>query len=159
MKTNKIIVLIFPLIIILSLLIPTSVLGISIPEIEETIDLLLRNALDTGIRELDFWEMTPGEVVRAIESGNRVRRLEAQEKASYDYILATLIVKGVSITLGDKSAFPSIQQAYPGIFDEVIAEQEEAMEKRKTELSVLRFKQFAQSYNSNLKSKEVPQNK
>ncbi len=103
--------------------------------------------------------MTFGEVVRAIESWNRVKRTEAQERASYDYILASLIVKGVSITLGDKAQFPSIHQAYPGIFDEVIARQEEAIERRKTELSVLRFKQFAQSYNNNLKNKEVPQNK
>ena len=123
---------------------------------EELIDLLLPSALDCGIRELDFWDMTIGEISRAIESCNRNRRLEAQERASYDYILAALVVKGVSIALGDKSAYPTIQQAYPGMFDDVIAEQEEALQNKKTELSVLRFKQFAQSYNSNLKNKEVP---
>lgn len=100
--------------------------------------------------------MTPGEVVRSIESKNRIRTLEAKEKASYDYILATLIVKGVSITLGDKTPFPTISEAYPGVFDDVVKEQEDKIQQQKNELSALRFRKFAQSYNSNFKNKEVP---
>ena len=106
--------------------------------------------------ELDFWDMTPGEVNRFIESRNRLRKIETQEKARYDYILASLIVKGVSITLGDKSSFPTIQEAYPTIFDDVLKEQEEKIQQQKIELSTLRFKQFAQSYNDRFKNKEVP---
>jgi hypothetical protein len=100
--------------------------------------------------------MTPGEVIRAIESKNRLIKIEAQEKATYDYIQATLIVKGVSICLGDKSSFPTLQEAYPGVFDEVIEEQKEKAQEQKMQLSALRFKQFAQSYNNNFKNKEVP---
>lgn len=100
--------------------------------------------------------MTPGEVNRFIKSRNRVRKTETQEKASYDYTLATLIVKGISITLGSKEPFPTIQEAYPGIFDEVIKRQEEKIQQRKNELSALRFKLFAQSYNDKFKNKEVP---
>lgn len=116
---------------------------------------MLDNALDIGINELTFWDMTPAEVIRAIESFNRVTKIKAQEKASYDYIQAQLIVKGVSICLGDKSTFPTIQEAYPTLFDDVIQAQEEAVQRRKDELSALRFKQFAQSYNDGLKNKEV----
>jgi hypothetical protein len=100
--------------------------------------------------------MTPAEVNRFIESRNRVRRMEAQEKASYDYVLASLIVKGVSITLGDKSSFPTIQEAYPGVFEDVVKAQEEKIQEQKMNLSALRFKQFAQSYNDRHKNKEVP---
>lgn len=116
---------------------------------------MLDNALDIGINELTFWDMTPAEVIRAIESFNRVTKIKAQEKASYDYIQAQLIVKGVSICLGDKSTFPTIQEAYPTLFDDVIQAQEEEIQRRKDELSALRFKQFAQSYNDGLKNKEV----
>lgn len=123
--------------------------------LDEYIDKLLENALDSGVRELDFWDMTPGEVVRAIESRNRQKLVETQEKASYDYIQAQLIVKGISIVLGDKSAFPQIQEAYPGIFDNIQEEQEEKIQQKKNELSALRFKQFAQSYNNRF-NKEVP---
>ena len=116
---------------------------------------MLDSALDIGINELTFWDMTPAEVSRAIESFNRVTKIKAQEKASYDYIQAQLIVKGVSICLGDKSSFPTIQEAYPTLFDDVVQAQEEEVQRKKDELSALRFKQFAQSYNDGLKNKEV----
>lgn len=100
--------------------------------------------------------MTPGEVNRHINTQNKVKKLKSQEKATYDYIHAQLVVKGVSIVLGDKSDFPTIEQAYPGIFDEMIAQQEEKIREQKMSLSALRFKQFAQSYNDRFKNKEVP---
>ena len=112
--------------------------------------------MDSGISELDFWEMTPGEASRSIASRNRIRKLEAQEKASYDYIQAQLIVKGVGIVLGAKEPFPQIADVYPGLFDDIQKAQEEKIRKQKDDLSALRFKQFAQSYNSNFKNKEVP---
>ena len=116
---------------------------------------MLDTALDYGITEEKFWDMTFAEIERAIKSANRVRKLQAQEKATYDYILANLITKGVSKVLGDKSSYPSIEEAYPGVFDDVIAKAEE----QKMNLSALRFKQFAQSYNSNFKNKEVANDK
>ena len=100
--------------------------------------------------------MTIGEVTRAIESKNKLIKIEAQERATYDYIQAQLIIKGVSICLGDKSAFPTIEEAYPKVFEDIIREREEAIQQQKTDLSALRFRQFAQSYNNNFKNKEVP---
>lgn len=100
--------------------------------------------------------MTVGEVNRAVASRNRLSKIEAQEKATYDYILGTLIVKGVSITLGSKEHFPTIEQAYPGIFDDIKKEQEDKQQITKDELSALRFRQFAQSYNKKFETKEVP---
>lgn len=100
--------------------------------------------------------MTPGEVVRLAQSRSRVRRLEAQEKASYDYILANLIIKGVGMTLGSKGTFPTIEEAYPGLFDDMAEKRNEEIQKQKMNLSALRFRQFAQSYNNKLKNKEVP---
>lgn len=57
--------------------------------------------------------------------------------------------------LGDKSNFPSIEEAYPGVFDDVKPKAKEY----RMNLSALRFKQFAQSYNSNFKNKEVANDK
>lgn len=123
---------------------------------EEQIEQLLEIALDGGITELDFWEMTPGEINRAIQSKNRHIKMEAQEKATYDYILAGLIGRHVARILGDKSAMPNLHEAYPGVFDEIdTKEQEEKVAEQKATLSALRFKQFAQSFNKNF-NKEVP---
>lgn len=116
---------------------------------------MLISSLDSGITEFDFWEMTPAEIVRAIESKNRIKKLEAQEKASYDYIQANLIIKGISIVLGDKSSLPKIEEVYPSLFDDIAKEQEKKIQEQKANLSALRFRQFAQSYNTNFKNKEV----
>lgn len=93
--------------------------------------------------------MTVGEVNRAIESNNRITKIKAQEKASYDYILAGLIGKYVSLILTGKGSSPKINEVYPGIFDDIVKEQEEAAEQQRMNLSALRFRQFAQSYNNN----------
>ena len=109
---------------------------------------MLDAALDCELREFDFWDMTIGEIVRYIESYSRRYKRRAQEKASYDYILASLIVRGVSITLGSKDSYPTMQDVYKGLFDtEQFQEQQKIAEDNKAKLSALRFKQFAHSYN------------
>lgn len=99
--------------------------------------------------------MTPAEITRSIESKNRVRKIESQERASYDYILASLITKGVSIVLGSKESFPQIQEAYPKLFDDLQEMREEEIKQKKIDLSVIRLKQFTQSWNNRF-HKEVP---
>ena len=120
---------------------------------------MLEDALDYGITEEQFWDMTFAEIQRAVDSKVRVMKREAKEKATYDYILADLIARGVSKVLGDKSEYPSIEKAYPGLFDEMVEEKQEKIEEQKMNLSALRFKQFAQSYNKRFKSKEVAKDK
>lgn len=95
--------------------------------------------------------MTFAEIQRAVNSAIRVKELQNKEKASYDYILAKLIVKGISNVLGDKSEYPTIDKAYPGIFDDELKEQQEKIEEQKISLSAIRFKQFAQSHNTKYK--------
>ncbi len=120
---------------------------------------MLDNALDYEITEDQFWDMTFAELERAVSSKIRLQKVRAQEKATYDYILAQLITKGVSRVLGDKSNYPSLEEAYPGIFDEIVEERKAKAQEQKMNLSALRFKQFAQSYNNNLKNKEVANDK
>lgn len=100
--------------------------------------------------------MTPGEIVRYAASRARVRKYETQERASCDYVLASLIVKGVAITLGSKETYPSIEEAYPGVFDDIAKAKSETIHEQKMNLSALRFRQFAQSYNKKFIYKEVP---
>lgn len=116
---------------------------------------MLENALDYGISEFSFWDMTYAEIERAVASKVRVMKQEAQERATYNYILANLIVKGVSNVLGDKSQYPTLEEAYPGVFDDIAEKTKAKVEEQKINLSALRFRQFAQSYNSKMKNKEV----
>lgn len=89
--------------------------------------------------------MTLAELERAIDSKRRIQKLEAQEKASYDYILADLIGKSVSRIYSSSSTMPEISDVYPTLFDS--KEIEEKKREKQAELSALRFKQFATSFN------------
>lgn len=115
----------------------------------------LDSALDWGIGEADFWDMTLDELTRLMKSKNRVRRLELQERAKLDYALADLIGKSISRLYSSSSKLPDFKDAYSFLFDE--REKEEIIEKEtkhQDELSALRFKQFAESFNAKFK-KEV----
>ena len=105
----------------------------------------LDNALDYGISEYDFWHMTLAELDRAIASKKRIQKQKAQEKASMDYILADLIGRSVSRVYNSSNKMPEISAVYPTLFDSKDIEQKKA--ETKMELSALRFKQFAQSFN------------
>jgi hypothetical protein len=95
--------------------------------------------------------MTLAEVNRAANSRIRMIKIEDEKRASFDYILADLIGRSVSRVYNSSNKMPSISEAYPSIFTK--EQEEEAVQEKKAELSVLRFKQFANSYNT--KYKEV----
>ena len=105
----------------------------------------LEIALDYGIDETNYWDMTLAEVIRAIESKKRKQKLQAQERASYDYILADLIGRSVSRIYSNSTRLPQIYEVYPTLFDGV--EMEEQKQQKQMEISAIRFKLFAQSYN------------
>lgn len=93
--------------------------------------------------------MTIAELARYINSQKRVMIREAKEKAASDYILAELIGRSVSRIYSSSAKYPSISEAYPSLFDsEEIAEKRQ---EKKDEMSVIRFKQFAKSFNEKFK--------
>ena len=102
-----------------------------------------------GISEHDFWNMTLAELERAFASRKRQLRTEAQEKATYDYILADLIGRSIGRLYSSSAKLPDIAEMYPALFDseDIKAKREE----KQAELSALRFKQFADSYNKRFK--------
>ena len=99
--------------------------------------------------------MTIAEIERAVASRNRVRELEQKERALFDYIHADLVGRSIARVYNSGNEYPSIEEAYPTIFENVAAIQDK--QAKKAELSALRFKLFADNYNS--KFKEVAQDK
>jgi hypothetical protein len=102
-----------------------------------------------GISEEQFWNMTIAELERAVKSKQRVAKAqaeaEAKTKASLDYILADLIGKSVARIYSSSAKLPTLEETYPSLFDSKEVEEERAI--KKDELSALRFKEFAQSFN------------
>lgn len=105
----------------------------------------LELALDFDISERDFWEMTLAELDRLIHSKLRNKKRKDQEKASFDYILASLIGRHFARCYSSSVRVPDISEAYSDLFDK--DELQEQQQEQKDELSALRFKQFAQAYN------------
>ncbi len=118
---------------------------------------MLNNALDYGISEYDFWNMTFAELDRLIESKKRMEKIRAKEKAAYDYMLASLIGRAFAASMDSKNEFPDIHSVYPSLFEEEKVKKEEKKQEQIEQLSALRFRQFAQSYNK--KYKEVAKDK
>ncbi len=95
--------------------------------------------------------MTIDELERAIESKRRIEKAQLQEKASFDYILGDLIGRSISRLYSSSAKYPDISEMYPTLFDS--REIEEKRKEKLAELSAIRFKQFAKSFNA--KYKEV----
>lgn len=93
--------------------------------------------------------MTLSEINRAVESRIRVKEAEAKERASFDYILGLLIGKSVGQMFDSRNSYPRIEEVYPSLFEEI--ETQVDIQEQKDKLSVLRFKQFAQSFNQKFK--------
>lgn len=89
--------------------------------------------------------MTFAELDRAIDSYKRVKERQDKEKASFDYVLADLIGRSIARVYNSSNKMPTVSEAYPNIFSE--QEENEAIQKKKDELSIIRFKQFAQFHN------------
>ena len=113
---------------------------------------ILDNALDWGISEFDFWNMSLAELERLFESKRRIQKQNAQDKAYFDYKLADLIGASVAIRFNKSgSELPLIEKVYPDIFD---AEKMKAERKKaKDKLLVAQFMQFANAHNQKFERK------
>lgn len=109
--------------------------------------------MDWGISEEEFWTLTLAELERLLASKKRVLISQQKEKATYDYVLADLIGRSVSRIYNSSNTMPEISTVYPTLFDS--GEIEEKKQVKKDEISAIRFKQFANSFNKRFKKKEV----
>lgn len=112
----------------------------------------LDTALDYGLTEQQFWESTIGELTRLFKSKRRVEREQHQIKATFDYALADLIGRSIARVYNSSNTMPEISEVYPTLFDS--EEVKQKRQEKQAELSALRFKQFAQSFNQKF-NKEV----
>lgn len=88
--------------------------------------------------------MTPLELQRKLESVTRVAKEEQKRTISYIYTLADLIGLSNGRFQNSKNRYPSIEEAFPQLF------QKEAQEK-KIQIESMRIKQFAISFNQRFK--------
>ena len=93
--------------------------------------------------------MTIAELNRSAASKRRIMEAEDKKKAIADYTLANLIGRSIARIYSASNQMPTLAEVYPHLFSK--EEEEKIQQERKDNLSVLRFKQFAQSYNKKFK--------
>ena len=91
--------------------------------------------------------MTIAEVNRAILSKVRIIKANDRKKAEFDYMLAQLIGINVGMCFSGKTELPPIAEIYPTLFKENFEKEEEEKARRVSELSALRFMEFAKAHN------------
>lgn len=112
--------------------------------------MLLQPAINLGLEEERFWEMTIAEIQRYTDGAT----WRLKTKAQFDYILANLIGVSVARVVSSEAEFPSIEKVYPVLFEE---EALEAKRKQAEEDTVLtnsknRFLEFALKHNARMKA-------
>lgn len=111
---------------------------------EEHVYKWLDSALDMGLTEYDFWNMTIGEFDRYVESQRRLKEQELREKAFFDWTLGDLIGRSISRIYSAQSHYPEIYEAYPSIYKKEDIEQKRQEERDR--LSALRLQEFADAF-------------
>lgn len=110
---------------------------------------LLQPAINMGLSEHDFWDMTIAEVDRYLTGATW--RMKAQ--AEFDYTLSLLIGSAIGRVIGGGEGV-SIEEAYPNLFTDDPEASEEIIQEKQITNSVNRFLEFAQKHNTK-KSKGV----
>jgi hypothetical protein len=110
---------------------------------------LLQPAINVGLLEHDFWDMTKAEVERYLEGA--VWRMK--QKAQFDYSLAELIGVSVARIMDSGCKFPELYEVYPHLFESEIKEQEEIQ--TTTTNSINNFMAFAMKHNAKMKGVET----
>lgn len=109
---------------------------------------MLQPAINFGLSEFEFWDMTKAEIERYLEGA--LWRL--QTKAQFDYSLADLIGASVARLLDSGSEYPTLQQVYPYLFEEEKPDEKELeAEQTATTNSINNFLTFALQHNAKLK--------
>lgn len=93
--------------------------------------------------------MTIAELKRAFDSWHRKQKQQAQEKATFDYLLADTIGRSVARIYSSSAKLPEISEVYPTLFNS--KEIEEKRAQKQAELSAIRFKQFADFHNKKMR--------
>lgn len=109
---------------------------------------LLQSAINLGLLEEDFWDMTIAEIERYLEGA--LWRLKT--KAQFDYSLADLVGASVARLFDSNTKYPSIVDVYPQLFEEELKEQQEL--ETVTTNSVNNFLAFAMQHNAKMKGVE-----
>jgi len=96
---------------------------------------------------LDYWYLTYGEIKATIEAKQANIKLRIREQASLDHRLANLFGLSMARLQSDKVEFPSLKEAYPNIFSDLVEEEPQ----EDWEVSKIKMIQYAEANNKKVR--------
>lgn len=121
------------------------------PSLSEIAYSHLQNAINLGLAEREFWEMTIAEVMR-YEEGAMWR---IKQKAQFDHILANLIGISCARMMSKDVKYPAFNEVYNfNDNQEHQEENEQTAQDIATQNSINRFLEFATRHNAKMKEGE-----
>jgi len=108
---------------------------------------MLPIALQSGIKVLDYWFMTYGEIMDTIKAFGEVERLRIREVAMFNHSLANLIALSMARLTNEKAEYPSLKQAYPGLFNDI----DDTPKQQNVEIMKERFLRYADANNKKMR--------
>ena len=120
----------------------------------EVFERLKINCLMIGMTHVQFWEATYGEIIDLLNAHNKNKKEELQQEASMNYQLANLIGVSVGRLMDKKAKMPSLEEAYPTLFEK---KEEKTKEPPQQDWRIFkaRMMQYAGAHNNKQKKKEV----
>ncbi|MTP79826.1 hypothetical protein GMB70_14360 [Turicibacter sanguinis] len=112
---------------------------------------LLGQCMSAGMREEEFYKSTFAQVTRYVEAYNKQQQNEWQEKACFDYQLASLIKIAIGSSIDRKVNFPSFEKAYPFVKDSHKAEVDKEWE---MEVQRIKLREWAEQMNQKMTKTE-----
>ena len=112
--------------------------GVSVT-FESHVSHLLQQCMSIGMREEEFYNSTLSQVTRYVESYNKLKENQMQEKAYFDYQLANLIGMSVARLLSKGAKYPTFEKAYPFVNKDNDNEVDESWEMEKQHLKLLEW--------------------
>lgn len=110
--------------------------------------LLLQPAINLGLEEEKFWEMTVAEIERYMEGATWRYKMKAQ----FDYILADLTGISIARVVSKGATMPTIEEVYPTLFEAELKKKRE--EEIRITNSTNRFMEFALKHNAKINTKK-----
>lgn len=118
----------------------------------------LETAMNFGLSEAEFWDMTPAEYQRFIKAQNFMMNRRMQERALLDWKMADLLAHSLQRLQSSSASLPELHTFYSFLFDEEQTQEVlDSQQRQKDEVSEIRLKQFVESFNQRHKEVEKDQ--
>lgn len=100
-----------------------------------------------GKSPLEFWDLTIAELIDIVTINQRKEHEEKKFMLSNIYTLGFLVRKAIGSSLSNEEKFPSIEELYPGVFDEELEVNNKKIEEQQAKLHMEQMKAFAKHHN------------